>query len=165
MVESIFATSFFTHVILPWILVFTLVFAVLQKTKLLGDGKKQIDAIISAVIGLILVAFPYPRDIIVQLMPFLAVLLVVFFVFMLSYGFIFGNTSGDPLQKWVKVALAIVLGIALVIALLVFSGTWGIVYDYTLGGSDKGIIGNVLMVVVIAGVIIAVLVGAKEKKT
>ena len=45
----------FVETILPFLLVFTLVFAVLQKSKILGDNKKQIDAIVSLVVGLLLI--------------------------------------------------------------------------------------------------------------
>ena len=34
--------------LLPFVLIFTVVFAILQKTQILGKGKKQIDAIINA---------------------------------------------------------------------------------------------------------------------
>ena len=40
-------------IVLPFILVFVLVFAILEKSKLLGDGKKQINAIIGFVIAAI----------------------------------------------------------------------------------------------------------------
>ena len=72
MVESVFAEPIFMEYVLPFLLVFTLVFAILDKTKLLGEEKRQINAIMSLVIGLILLAFPAPREIIVKLMPFLA---------------------------------------------------------------------------------------------
>ncbi len=39
-------------VLLPFILVFTIVFAVLQKTKILGDGRKQFNVMIALVMSL-----------------------------------------------------------------------------------------------------------------
>jgi len=39
-------------VLLPFILVFTIVFAVLQKTKILGDGRKQFNVVIALVMAL-----------------------------------------------------------------------------------------------------------------
>ncbi len=90
MVEPIFISSYFLDYILPFVLVFTLIFAILEKTKLLGEDKKQINSLVGLVVGLILIAFPYARDIVVLLMPFLAVSAVILLVFMLLYGFILG---------------------------------------------------------------------------
>ena len=54
------------EVLLPFLLVFTVVFAILQKTSILGKGKKQIDAIVSLVVGLIVVAFGYATNVIIK---------------------------------------------------------------------------------------------------
>ncbi len=88
--QPIFVSSYFRDYILPFVLVFTLIFAILEKTKLLGDDKKQVNAITGLVIGLILIGTPFARDIIVKLMPFLAIFAVILLVFMLLYGFIEG---------------------------------------------------------------------------
>lgn len=42
-------------VLLPFLLIFTIVFAVLEKTKILGDGKKNLNATLSLVLSLIVV--------------------------------------------------------------------------------------------------------------
>ena len=46
MAVPLLLSSFFLEIIWPFVLVFTLIFAILQKTQLLGEGKKQIDAMI-----------------------------------------------------------------------------------------------------------------------
>ena len=43
----IFDNPFFTEMLLPFLLVFVVVFAILQKTKILGEEKAQIDAIVA----------------------------------------------------------------------------------------------------------------------
>jgi hypothetical protein len=55
--------------------------------------RKQIDAIVALVIGLIAIAFGQAVGIILQLMPFLAVSLVVLLVLMLLIGM--ANKEGD----------------------------------------------------------------------
>jgi len=147
---------------LPFVLVFTLVFAILQKTKILGDNAKQANAIIALVIGLFLIAFPPARDIVVNLMPFLAVFAVILLVFMLLYGFIVGKTDGDVLGKWWKVAFGAILAISLVIFLLMITGYFEIIKGFLLG-TDTGyqILVNGVMAIVIIGVIIAVIKGEK----
>jgi hypothetical protein len=147
---------------LPFVLVFTLVFAILQKTKLLGDSAKQANAIIALCIGLFLIAFPPARDIVVNLMPFLAVFVVILLVFMLLYGFIVGKTDGDVLGKWWKVALGAILTISLIVFLLMITNYFGVVKGF-LFGTDTGyqILVNGVMAIIIIGVIVAVIKGEK----
>jgi len=165
MVESIFAQPIFMEYILPFLLVFTLVFAVLDKTKLLGEGKRQINAIISLVVGLILIAFPYAQGVIVKLIPFLAVSLVVLFVFMLMYGFAMGKKEGDVLDKGVKIALGIIVGLAVIVAVLWATGAWDTIYKTLVeGGSSTQIWMNILLIAIIGGAMAVVLsTGGKEK--
>ena len=83
MVETLFTSALFVETVLPFLLVFTIVFAVLEKTKILGDGQKRVDAIVALVIGLIFVAFGNATDIVVRMIPVLGVALVVILVFMM----------------------------------------------------------------------------------
>ncbi|MDD5191826.1 MAG: hypothetical protein PHH54_04090 [Candidatus Nanoarchaeia archaeon] len=162
MVEPILISPFFTSYVLPFVLVFTLIFALLQKTQLLGEGKKQINAIIGLIIGLILIAFPTARDIVVQLMPFLAVSAVILFVFMLIYGFIMGKKE-DVLHKGTKIALGIIFALAFITVLLYVSGWWDPIYNFMFNretGSQIWI--NLLLIVIIGGAIAAV-VATKDK--
>ena len=67
MVETFFTNPLFVETILPLLLVFVLVFAVLQKTKILGEGKRQIDAIVALVVAMIFVAFGQATNIVVKM--------------------------------------------------------------------------------------------------
>ncbi len=167
MAETIFSSPIFIDIILPFLLVFTLVFAVLDKSKLLGEGKRQINAIISLVIGIILIGFPYARDIVVKLIPFLVVSLVILFVFMLLYGFISGKKEGDVLSFGLKIALGIIFGLAVVVAVLWVTGAWDFIYDYTVKGEFAGKIWvNALLIAIIGGAIAIVLSsGGKSEKS
>jgi len=103
-------SSLFTEAILPFLLVFVITFAILQKAKVLGDGKAAMDALVSLAIGLILIGVPFARDIVVNLMPWIAVGIAVILTFLILYGFVGGEiTTGD--RKWMKVALGILVGI------------------------------------------------------
>lgn len=144
--------------ILPFLLVFTIIFAVLQKSEILGKGKKQIDAIVGLVIGLMFIAFPGPRDLVVNLMPFLAVGLVMILVLFLLWGFFYQKEFSAP--DGVKTAAGIVALIAVIVAVIYFSGYWEYLKD--LLGSNSGgsnLLVNILVIVVIGAVIVAVVVG------
>jgi len=154
----IFINGFFMTYLLPFTLIFVLIFAILQKTKLLGDDKKQIDAIIGLVVGLMLIAFPASRDIVVKLMPFLAVFATILLVFMILFGFVSGKKDGDILPKGWKYTLYAIITIALVIALIVITGYWDIVNEFLFNDSTGGQIWvNGLIIIVIVGALIAVL--------
>ena len=140
MVESIFAEPIFMEYILPFLLVFTIVFAVLDKTKLLGEGKRQINAIISFVVGLILLGFEESKMVIVKLIPFFAISLIILFVFMLLYGFVSGKKEGDVLNKGLKITLGVIVGLAVVVAVLWATGAWDPIYEFLLEGEAQFLI-------------------------
>jgi len=159
MAETILASEFFTGLVLPFLLVFTLIFAILEKTEVLGGGKRQINAIIGFVVALILIAFPFPRDIIVNLMPLLAVIAVVLLVFMMLYSF----AGGKQGEKWMRVTFGILIGLVLVVALLVMTGYWEPVIGAIVGGSGNKIAANLFFVIIIVAAIVIVLSGSKKE--
>ncbi len=123
--ETIFQHWIFTRFALPFLLVFFIVFAVLEKTKLLGDDKKQLNALLAFVVGLVFVGAVYPTEVVGNLILFLTVALVVVFVILLLWGFVFGSfekEEGFVPEKWMKWALGIVIGVAVVVAVLWATG-------------------------------------------
>jgi len=117
--ETIFQHFIFQEFIFPFLLVFTILFAVLEKTKVLGDGKKQLNAIVAFVIGLIFVSAVFPKTVVSNLMLFLTVAIVIVFVILLLWGFIFADkTEVFVLDTKLKWALGIIAGISIVIAIL-----------------------------------------------
>ncbi len=158
----IFLSPLFVQFILPFVLVFTLIFAILQKTKLLGDEAKRANAVIGLVVGLLLVAFKQPRDIVVVLMPFLAVFATVLLVFMLLYGFIVGKKDGDVLGYWWKVAFGAILVISFVAFLLAVTGYFQTVWNFLFETHQGSAIWmNAILLAIIVGAIVAVVRGEK----
>jgi hypothetical protein len=157
MAEETFATTvIFQDFILPFLLIFALVFAVLERTKLFGEDKKQINAIISLVIGLIFVSVVYPREVVGNLVLFLSVALVVLFVLLLLTGFVdVGADKFNP-PGWFKLTLAGIVFVAVVLAVIWATGYQSVPFDFLFGKSGSGIFWtNVLFIAVIAGAIAA----------
>jgi len=77
MVETILSSPIISEGVLPFILIFTIVFAILQKSEILGKEKKQIDAMVAMVFGLVTITFARAVGIINHLLPFLAVAIVM----------------------------------------------------------------------------------------
>lgn len=160
----IFDNPFFTEMLLPFLLVFVVVFAILQKSKILGGGKAQIDALVALVIGLLLIGVKQPREIIVNIMPWLAVGVAVILVFLILYGFVAGDLSSAP--DWMKITFGILAGLFTIGVVLYITGLWGIIGDWLSGGSSSGVWMNVLMIALVIGAMaVAVFSGKRNEKT
>lgn len=166
--ETIFQHFIFQDFMIPFVFICVLVFAVLQKTKILGENKYQLDGIVSAVIALVFVSFAYPKLVVTNLVLVFTVAMVVIFMGLLLWGFITGadakfDLSGSKGLKWV-------IGIVLVLFLAI-SIFWAAGWDF----GSKGIIDylfyqdwsgsfwtNFLFAGVIAGVIAVILATSKN---
>lgn len=146
----IFDSWIFMEMILPFLFVFVSVFAVLQKTNVLGNNAR-VDALIGLVIGLILIGFPTPRDILVGIMPWMAVGIAVIFVFLVLWGFVDGNSETKGIPSSLKYTLMGVTALFVVAVVMIISGAGGILIDSFSGNSEIWM--NVLMVLIIVGVV------------
>ncbi|MBU4308243.1 MAG: hypothetical protein KJ566_00400 [Nanoarchaeota archaeon] len=161
--ETILQHWLFTDFVFPFLLIFLICFAILEKTKVLGDNK-QLDALLSFVLGLIFVGAVFPKMVVGNLILFLTVSLVVVFVVLLIWGFIAGEEGlkfGDSSKglKWV-IGIAIVL--AVVVLLFSVTGIFPGVFDFLFHQSwSEGFWTNFLFIIVIAGAIALVLKSSK----
>tara|TARA_Y100000310_G_scaffold292387_1_gene321097 strand:- start:47 stop:553 length:507 start_codon:yes stop_codon:yes gene_type:complete len=162
--ETILTSPIFTEMVLPFILIFTVVFAILQKTQILGKGKKQIDAIVSLAIGLMVVSYANAVGIISDLMPFMAVSVVIILVFLLLYGMVFKEGEFD-LSKKVKNVFGGLAALAVIIAVVMVTGIWGYIQENWLGGeSQSAIVTNTIFIIIIAVAIGIVLSSSKKNE-
>lgn len=129
MADTILQHPIFVRFVLPFFLIFFIVFAILEKTSILGEKKRQINALVAFVIGLIFISFAYPVDVISNLILFLTIALVTMFVSLLIWGFSVGD-SGTIQKTWIKYVLGIVITIAVVVALLWATGVGTTVSDW-----------------------------------
>ncbi|MFH1151998.1 MAG: hypothetical protein V1788_02640 [Nanoarchaeota archaeon] len=112
-----------TKFILPFLLIWTVVFAILQKTKILGENK-QVDSIIAVVVAFIFISVLQPKEIVSNMILFLTVALVVMFVGLLLWGFVSGKEmKADILSAgWAKWVFGIVIVVGVIIALIYSAG-------------------------------------------
>ena len=162
--ETILSSDFAVKIIYPFLLVFTLVFAILQKSKILGEDKRQIDALVALAVGLIVVAFSWATNIIAGLMPFLAVSVVILLVFMILYGFVASDMrEGLKLPKQLQYCIGILAGIALIIAVIVATGQWDLVVNSLFKqGAPTDLASTILLVALIGGALAVVLSSGKS---
>jgi hypothetical protein len=115
-IDTIFQATILTNFIYPFLLLFFLLFAILEKTKLLGsENTRQLNALISVIISLIFVGAVFPKIVVGNLVLFLAVGVVVIFVIMLLWGFVAGKDKIDLGKTGKVIAVLIILGVILVI--------------------------------------------------
>ncbi len=156
----IFDNPFFTEMLLPFLLVFVVVFAILQKSKILGDGKAQIDAIVALVVGLLLIGVPGPRDVIVGIMPWMAVGIAVILTFLILYGFVAGDLSSAP--KWMKLTFGILAGLFTLAVVLYVSGLESMILEWLSLSESGDIWMSVLMIALVIGVMAVAIFGSKK---
>ena len=140
---------------IPFLLIFAVVFAILQKTKLLSAGTDEnrwILGIISASIGLLSLQFDFVSTFYADIFPKFGIGLSIFLVLIIMLGFFWpadDTTSG----KWI----GWVVGIGVVI--------WGLSSwdDWSGYGGFGGWFSQNIWAVIILGVLIAVIALAVKK--
>jgi hypothetical protein len=160
MAITIFQNIIFKEFILPFLLVFTIVFALLDKTSILGEDKKQLNAIVAFVVGLIFIGVAYPKDIVNNMVLFLVVAVVLAFITLMLWGFISGNNLEKNIltNRAVMWVIGIAIVLAVVAALVWASGFEGDIIDFLFRQSwSKTFWTNVVFIAVV-GVAIAVAV-------
>ena len=153
--------AFFAETVLPFLLVFVVVFAILQKSKILGSDKKQIDSLVALVIGLLVIGLPTSREFIVSFMPWLAVGLAVMLVFFILYGFVAGDLTKMP--NPLKYTFGTLAGIFVIGVLLYVTGFGTTVVGWFDSGTfDSDFWLTAMVVVLVIGALVwAVLGGGK----
>lgn len=141
--------------VLPFLLVFFILFAILEKTQIFGENKKQLNALVSFVIGLIFVGFAFPKEVVSNMILFLTVAIIVSFVALLLWGFVSGGTEVSAGMKKVAAAgILISVSIAVLWAVGLQLETVDKVFDWLFYSSWSGTVWtNVLFVIAIAGAV------------
>lgn len=151
-----------TDVLLPFLLIFVIIFAVLQKTKILGEGKKNLNVVVAMIVGLLVVIphvtgrFPANADpvlIINDALPQLSIVLVAVIFLMILIG-VFGQDYvflGLTMPGWITLG-------SLIVIVLIFGGAAGW-WDSGLGQTLENFFGTegvaIFIMLITFGVIIA----------
>lgn len=154
----------FTQFILPFLLIWTITFALLQKTKILGERKQQLDAIFAFVIGLIFVGAVFPKVVVGNLILFLTVSIIIVFVGLLLWGFITGGELKTDIFKTGALKWVVGIGLFLVLIVAVFwaTGFWDEALNILFNQSwSSDFWTNFSFIVVIAGALALILKKAK----
>jgi H+/Cl- antiporter ClcA len=157
-IGNFFQNEILTNFIYPFFMMFFIVFAILEKTKLLGEGRRQLNALIALIISLIFVSVTAPKLIVSNLILFLTIAIVVVFVALLLWGFVSGSDlKADFLKsKAVKGILGAVVIIAVIFAVIWAAGLGDPILDFLKKFNWSGEFFTNLMFVIVIAVALAV---------
>ena len=112
--------------ILPFLLVFSVVFAILEKVGIFGEDKTQINAVVASVMGLLLIAEQSIVNILNLFLPNVAMVIVVILMFLLVASMISGHGSGNELTGFVKFVTwaAGIVGVIVLVTMLAPQFNW-----------------------------------------
>ena len=148
--------------LLPFLLVFFIIFAILERTKLFGEGKKQVNALTAFVIALTFVGAVTYTHMIQNLTLFLTIAIVALFVILLIWGFIFGDSKEFKAEGWMKWILGIVAGIAFIWALVWATDSLGKIGGFFGSSLGQTIITNGIFLIVISVALALILIPKKS---
>ncbi len=92
---------------IPFLLIFAVVFAILDKTKILGDDNKGILAIISVSVGLLSLQFDFVSEFFAVIFPRFGIGLSLFLVLIIMIGFFFPKDDKIGHGKWIGLTVGI----------------------------------------------------------
>ena len=96
----------FSYVI-PFLLIFAIVYAILDKTKILGEDNKGILAIISVSVGLLSLQFDFVSNFFAVIFPRFGIGLSVFLVLIIMIGFFFPKVQDGRKGQWIGYTVGI----------------------------------------------------------
>ncbi|MCK4649748.1 hypothetical protein KAT36_00810 [Candidatus Pacearchaeota archaeon] len=97
----------FSYVI-PFLLIFAVVFAILKKTGILGDENDGILAIIAVALGLLSLQFDFVSEFFAVIFPRFGIGLSIFLVLIILAGFFFPKATGEKVPGgWIGMAVGI----------------------------------------------------------
>ena len=167
--ETIFQHWIFTRFALPFLLIFFIVFGILEKTKLFGDKKQQLNALIAFVIGLIFIGATSPTLTVSNLVLFLTVAIVVMFVALLLWGFVAGEEGlkfdkiPKPLKGFILVAIVFAVALALLWAMGIEQGIFSVIYDFLFNQNwSTDLLTNLAFIVVVVVALVLILKNKKD---
>lgn len=162
-------------IILPFLLIFSIVFAILEKTKILGTDeiegkkytKKSINAIVAFVISFLVVASANLVSVINTAVANIVLLLIIIVMFLMLVGTMFGTkeVTLENYPGWTKFFMVVAF-IGIVIIFLNALGWLENLFDFLIDYYDVSWVATlILLVIVIAFMVYITQGGSKPTKS
>lgn len=157
-------------VILPFLLVFSVTFAILEKTKIFGTieidnvqyTRKNYNAIVAFSLGFLVIASTKLVAIINEGMANVAIIMVSFISFMLAIGVFYGEDDNIFGDEGIKKFRPAIVGVTFLAVLLIMfnsiktaaGNTWlQVIYGFITNNWNSQVVGSVLLLIAIMGLV------------
>ena len=144
----------FSYVI-PFLLIFAVIFAILDKTGILGENK-SIEAIVAIAIGLLSLQFDFVSEFFAIIFPRFGIGISIFIVLVVMIGFFFPKDSDIGKMKWI----GYVVGIGVVLWAVTSWDQW-----YAYNGFGGWFSQNIWAIIVLAVLVAIVAVVIKNPES
>ena len=148
----------FFDLILPFLLVFAIVFGILSYMKIFGDNK-AVHVIIAVILGLLAIRAQFFSAFLAEIAPRLGVGLTILLAILILIG-LFVPEGHQKTIGW------ILLAIAFIILIVILSQLYRVFGYFTgdLGLTSSELIAWVAMIVILLGIVIVVVIAAQKGK-
>lgn len=159
-------------VVLPFLLIFTIVYAILEKTRIFGEEKveggrvvsrKNLNGMTAFVIAFFVVASTKLVALINEVLANTVLLLLLSICFLLLAGSFHSGKEEFFLQKGWRTFFMVIMFIGIVLIFLHALGWLQVIYDHLFFRFDSIVVSSIVLVVIIV-VFIMYVTGAFEKK-
>ena len=137
----------------PFLLLFAVIFAILEKSKILGENK-TIMSIVSASIGLLSLQFDFVSEFFAVIFPRFGIGISIFLVLLIMIGFFFPDDKENKNTQWI----GWVVGVGVVVWALSEWDQW----NDSLGFG--GWFGENIWAIIVLGVLVAIIFTINRKK-
>lgn len=160
-------------VVLPFLLVFTIVFAILEKTKVFGTEKikdeevtkKNLNSMVAFVIAFLVVASTRLVAVINEVMANIVLLLLLSVSFLLLIGSFYSKGQEVALERgfW-RIFFMIIMFVGIVLIFLNALDWLEPIWDFLVHYYDSTIVGSIILLAVILGFMFFIVAEPKSKK-
>ena len=147
----------FFDILLPFLLVFAIVYGILEKTGIFGEKRHDINAVIALVIGLMVAVTTFVVNILTGFLPLVGLLAVIIVMFLMLVSMFFGEAKGVWDNRWIKIGAVFFVIIIMAIILIDLLGL-GELFTQAAAATGGGVAlaewGALIAIGIIIGIII-----------
>ena len=148
-------------VVLPFLLIFTIIFAIFEKTRILGtdeiDGhkypKKNLNSMVAFVIAFLVVASSRMVAVINEAMANIVLLVLIVVSFLLLIGIFYSEDEEVILEGPWRTAFMVVLLVAILLIFLYALGWLQDIWEYVVDNWQSEVVGSIILLLIFVGFI------------
>lgn len=145
--------------VLPFLLIFAVVFGILEKAHILGKNR-AVHATIAVTTGLLSLQFDYVSEFFAGIFPYAGIGIAVLLVAVILIGLLNSDTKGEHVRKWMLFAVGAITFFTILYKLW---DDYSYRFGWSGGGGDSGIWNMVWTLVFIAAIITIAITSSRSR--